>query len=151
MVPEKVRSMVRVDIHGANLDVQESAFKDKVLGLLNDLSDVVQLCGPYESDQLASRMAECDWVVIPSIWWENSPVVIQEAIRFGRPLIGANIGGMKEKIENIAGLTFEARSAASLADTMMNAMEPEVFDKWHERLSEYGCAKSEHLEFLRSL
>lgn len=151
MLPENVRRLVRVDIHGANLDVQESSFKDKVLGLLSDLSDVVQLCGPYESEQLASRMAECDWVVIPSIWWENSPVVIQEAIRFGRPLIGANIGGMKEKIENIAGLTFEARNAASLADTMMNAMEPAVFDKWHARLGEYDCAKSQHLEFLNSL
>jgi hypothetical protein len=58
---------------------------------------------------------------------------------------------MREKIENIAGLTFEARSAASLADTMMKAMEPAVFDKWHARLSEYDCAKSQHLAFLKSL
>lgn len=151
MLPKEVRALVRVDIHGANLDVQESAFKEKVMGLLADLSDVVQLCGQYETDQLAGRMAECDWVVIPSIWWENSPVVIQEAIRFGRPLIGSNIGGMREKIENIAGLTFEARSAASLADTMVKAMEPAVFDKWHARLRNYDCAKAQHLAFLNDL
>jgi glycosyltransferase involved in cell wall biosynthesis len=151
ILPEEIRALMRVDIHGANLDVQESSFKEKVRALLDDLSDVVQLCGPYESEQLSGRIAECDWVVIPSIWWENSPVVIQEAIRFGRPLIGSNIGGMREKIENSAGLTFEARSAASLADTMMKAMEPAVFDKWHARLSEYDCAKSQHLAFLKSL
>lgn len=151
MLPKDIRALVRVDIHGANLEVQESAFKEKVLALLADLSDVVQLCGQYETDQLAGRMAECDWVVIPSIWWENSPVVIQEAIRYGRPLIGSNIGGMKEKIENIAGLTFEARSAASLADTMVKATEPAVFDKWHARLSNYDSANAKHLAFLNNL
>ena len=27
-------------------------------------------------------MAEVDWVIVPSIWWENSPLVIQEAFHF---------------------------------------------------------------------
>lgn len=35
-----------------------------------------------------------DWVVIPSVWWENSPMVIQEAFSYGRPVIGSDIGGV---------------------------------------------------------
>jgi len=151
LLPQNIRNRIRLDVHGANLDVQQSSFKAKVLDLLEDVEDVVHLRGQYDSEQLPSRMAECDWVIMPSIWWENSPVVIQEAIRFGRPLIGANIGGMKEKIEGIAGLTFEARSAPSLADAIVQAIEPEVFDHWHAKLSEYTCAKQAHLKFLQSL
>lgn len=151
LLPHEIRSRMRLDVHGANLDIQESSFKTKVMELLAQVEDVVHLRGQYESEQLPSRMAECDWVIMPSVWWENSPVVIQEAIRFGRPLIGANIGGMKEKIEGIAGLTFEARSAASLADRIVQATEPEVFEHWHSQLENYSCAKSAHLEFLRAL
>jgi glycosyltransferase involved in cell wall biosynthesis len=45
-------------------------------------------------------MAGVDWVVVPSIWWENSPMVIQEAFVCGRPLVVADIGGMKEKVRD---------------------------------------------------
>ena len=151
MLPEDIKANIRVDIHGANLDIQEGAYKDKVEALLDDVKGIVQMRGQYESEQLASRMAECDWVIMPSIWWENSPVVIQEAIRYGRPLIGANIGGMKEKIEGKAGFTFEARSAASLADAIVKATEPELFDYWHAKLDTYICSKEQHLAFLNAL
>ena len=151
LLPESVRSQVTLDIHGANLDIQTSDFKEKVEKLLDRTGGMVQLRGQYESEQLRSRIADCDWVVIPSIWWENSPVVIQEAIHFGRPLIGSNIGGMKEKIENKAGLTFEARSASALASAMVQAIEPDVFDYWHEKLSANQQAKSEHLSMLKGL
>jgi glycosyltransferase involved in cell wall biosynthesis len=87
-------------------------------------------------------------VIIPSIWWENSPVVIQEAIAHGRPLIGANIGGMKEKIEGIAGLTFEARSSSSLATKIQQAMEPECFDEWVGKLNSDNGALAQHIELL---
>ena len=43
-------------------------------------------------------MASVDWVVVPSIWWENSPLVIQEAFGYGRPVICSDIGGMAEKV-----------------------------------------------------
>ena len=150
-LPEHIKSQVTLEIHGANLDAQTSEFKEKVEKLLESTGSMVDFRGPYESEQLRSRIADCDWVIIPSIWWENSPVVIQEAIHFGRPLIGSNIGGMKEKIEGKAGLTFEARSANSLAQMMVKAIEPEVFDFWHERLNRNQQAQNEHLAMLKDL
>jgi glycosyltransferase involved in cell wall biosynthesis len=93
-------------------------------------------------------MAECDWVIIPSIWWENSPVVIQEAIAYGRPLIGSNIGGMKEKIEGIAGITFDARSSASLASTIKEAIEVQCFDYWLNKLVLEDCSFDRHSKLI---
>jgi len=62
-------------------------------------------------------MAAVDWVVVPSIWWENSPLVIQEAFAHGRPVICSDIGGMAEKVAHEKnGLHFRAtiRSASPI-------------------------------------
>ena len=45
-----------------------------------------------------SLMADLHWVLVPSIWWENSPLVIQEAFFHGRPVICSDVGGMAEKV-----------------------------------------------------
>jgi glycosyltransferase involved in cell wall biosynthesis len=61
-------------------------------------------------------------VVVPSIWWENSPLVIQEAFLYGRPVICSDVGGMAEKVRHgIDGLHFAVGDPASLADTIRAA------------------------------
>ena len=150
LLPEHIKKKITLDIHGANFDIQTSDFKEKVDKLLKQVESTVVLRGPYEAKQLKDRIKDCDWVIIPSIWWENSPVVIQEAINFGRPLIGSNIGGMKEKIEGKAGLTFEAGSPNALATTIIKAIEPEVFDFWQNNLQPNHKARGSHLKLLES-
>ncbi|QDP01944.1 glycosyltransferase [Thalassotalea sp. PS06] len=146
-LPEDIKDMVSLDIHGASLEHQSGEFQEKVAKQLEDLGELVTMRGSYESHQLPNLMAECDWVIIPSIWWENSPVVIQEAIAYGRPLIGSNIGGMKEKIEGIAGLTFDARSSVSLASMIETALDNEVFEHNQSQLSRVDVV-SQHLDIL---
>jgi len=79
----------------------------------------VNVLGAYRPDELVARMELVDWVVVPSIWWENSPLVIQEAFIHGRPVICSNVGGMAEKVKhNINGLHFEVGNAAALAEAI---------------------------------
>ena len=60
---------------------------------------------------------------MPSIWWENSPIVIQEAFFHGRPIICSNIGGMAEKItDGVNGLHFRVGSPEDLVDRMAQAL-----------------------------
>ena len=67
-------------------------------------------------------MEQVDWVLVPSTWWENSPLVIQETFMHKRPIICSDIGGMAEKVEDgKTGLHFEARNSASLAATIRKA------------------------------
>jgi glycosyltransferase involved in cell wall biosynthesis len=79
--------------------------------------------GPYDHDRDMPRlMAETDWVVMPSIWWENSPLVIAESFQNGRPVICSDIGGMAEKVhDGVNGLHFRVGTPASLAETMRRA------------------------------
>ena len=75
--------------------------------------------GRYDAQDAAGADERVGWVVVPSIWWENSPVVIQEAKRAGTPLIVSDIGGMAEKVrDGVDGLQFKRGSPVDLARAM---------------------------------
>ncbi len=72
--------------------------------------------GAYERAQLPSILSEIDVVVVPSIWHENAPLVIQEAFAAGCPVLVSNLGGMAEVVDNFKnGLHFQVGSAEDLA------------------------------------
>jgi glycosyltransferase involved in cell wall biosynthesis len=53
---------------------------------------------------------------VPSVWWENSPLVIQEAFFHRRPVICSDVGGMAEKVrDGVDGIHFRVGDAFSLA------------------------------------
>ena len=111
-----------VNIYGANLDDQPDDFRQKFRDLLATVNDRVILHGSYRQAELLDLMNANDWVVVPSIWWENSPVVIQEAFCHGKPVIGSNIGGIAEKIDGLGGVTFSVGCERSLATVMNKAI-----------------------------
>lgn len=114
----------RLRLHGANIEHQPTEFRELFSSLLDDAEHDVSLFGKYRPDELPALMRDIDWVVVPSIWWENSPLVIQEALGHGRPVICSDIGGMAEKVlDGVNGLHFRAGDATSLADTITRAIE----------------------------
>ena len=80
--------------------------------------------GLYSPEDIPARMAAVDWLVMPSIWWENAPLVVQEAFRHGRPVICGNVGGMAESVrDGVDGLHFPLGDAVGLAEVMRRAAE----------------------------
>lgn len=60
-----------------------------------------------------------DAVVVPSIWVENSPLVIHEALQARIPVITADVGGMSQYVHHeVNGLLFNHRNVDSLAQQM---------------------------------
>jgi len=84
--------------------------------------------GEYENQNIVSEVfSETDVVVVPSIWGENSPLVIHEAQACHIPVITADFGGMKEYVAHQTnGLLFEHRSIEDLAKQMQWAIEHPV-------------------------
>jgi glycosyltransferase involved in cell wall biosynthesis len=119
---------VRLRVHGANLEWQSSSFR-RQLRALAELAPNVTWVGRYQRQDLGWLMSEIDWVVVPSLWWENSPVVIQEAFQYGKPVICSGIGAMQEKVKDgVNGLHFRRGDPQSLAGTIRRATESE--DLW---------------------
>ncbi len=88
----------------------------------------VQFNGSYEPHQLAERMARVDVVAMASTWYENSPMVIQEAFLHGRPVVAPHLGGMAEKIQDgQTGVLVRPSSAPALAEVMQRLVDqPEL-------------------------
>jgi glycosyltransferase involved in cell wall biosynthesis len=106
-------------LHGANLELQTQEFQDEFAALHEPLRGRVTFRGPYDHAELPKLMADLHWVVVPSIWWENSPLVIQEAFFHRRPIICSDVGGMAEKVrDGVDGLHFRVGDAFSLARTI---------------------------------
>jgi len=121
-MPWSDRKKILLEVHGANLEQQPAAYQEKVEALRAPLikQGVVRWVGPYQPDELRKRMANIDWVVIPSIWWENSPMVIQEAFVNGRPPVVSDIGGMAEKVRHGEdGFLVTAGSSTQWASTLL--------------------------------
>jgi glycosyltransferase involved in cell wall biosynthesis len=109
-------------LHCANLEHQPQSFQDEIRELLETTKQNVTMAGGYSSSELPQLMANIDWVVTPSIWWENAPLVIQEAFHNRRPVICSDIGGMAEKVaEGVNGLHFRVRDPLSLAQVIRRA------------------------------
>lgn len=116
--------MPTLNVHGARLDEQEPAVRKRIQNQLKALHPHVQFHGAYRKADLPQLMQSVGWVLVPSIWWENSPLVIQEAFSLGRPVVAANIGGMLEKVRHdVDGLHFRARDAGSLAKVIEQALD----------------------------
>lgn len=95
--------------------------------VLDALGPSVTLFGRYDGDEVLELMRTVGWVVVPSIWWENSPVVIQEARQAGVPLLVSDIGGMAENVlPGVDGLHFRRGSPVDLARAMRQAAMAET-------------------------
>jgi glycosyltransferase involved in cell wall biosynthesis len=75
----------------------------------------IHLKGRVEDDQKARAFALLDVLIVPSIWYENSPLTIHESFMFKVPVLTANIGGMAELVKDgIDGLHFRVADVNDL-------------------------------------
>ncbi|WP_374385135.1 glycosyltransferase family 4 protein [Dongia sp.] len=145
----------RVDIHGG-APFQSDAFKADLKEALAKVDGCVRWHGAYQAEEMAGLMRDVDWVVTPSVWWENAPLVIDEAFVHRRPVIASNMGGMAESVtDGVDGLTFRPGDAAALADTMERALaEPDLWEELVDgiapRRTLETCA-AEHVALYRRL
>ncbi|MBI2841640.1 MAG: glycosyltransferase [Acidobacteria bacterium] len=80
----------------------------------------VRFMGKVENTAVADAFAELDVLVVPSIWWENSPLTIHEAFMAHLPVVAAAIGGLPELVRpGTNGLLFTPGSAVDLAEKLM--------------------------------
>ncbi len=84
----------------------------------------IEFMGEYINHNLANDVfANVDCIVVPSIWAENSPLVIHEAQSCKVPVITADFGGMKEYVQHkVNGLLFEHRNVNSLKEQLRFAI-----------------------------
>lgn len=96
-----------------------------LLKMIEGSPNPIEFCGGYINENLADVVfAHVDAIVVPSIWGENSPLVIHEAQACQIPVITANFGGMAEYVEHQTnGLLFEHRNPSSITEQLKWALD----------------------------
>jgi glycosyltransferase involved in cell wall biosynthesis len=79
----------------------------------------VKFWGKRDYRQIGEVYRETDVLVVPSIWPENQPGTILEAMAAGLPVIASDIGGIPELVEDGAtGFLFEPGNPEKLSERM---------------------------------
>ena len=123
-------------IHGG-APFQTDEFRNALDAAVKAVGANVSLRGPYVPGDVPKLIEEIDWVIVPSIWWENAPLVIQEAFQHRRPVICSDIGGMAEMVrDGVDGLHFRVGDAHSLADVMKRSLQtPSLWNSLVEKIA----------------
>jgi glycosyltransferase involved in cell wall biosynthesis len=99
-------------------------YLDHLKGMIR--SPRIHMEGFYEHREVGRILDNLDVLVVPSIWYENSPLTIQEAMLAGVPVITSDLGGMAELVQDgVSGLTFRPRDPADLRKKMMRFLQEE--------------------------
>jgi len=88
----------------------------------------IEFCGRFQPDDLLKIHQSIDVLIVPSVWYENSPNVILEAFAYKTPVIATNLGGMAELIKDGQnGFVFEVGDAKHLAEKIEELINhPEI-------------------------
>lgn len=77
----------------------------------------IGILGFKSGKELYTIVANAKCVVLPSEWYENGPYSAIEALKLGRPIIGSDLGGIPELIEEGKnGFIFENKNVFSLKE-----------------------------------
>jgi glycosyltransferase involved in cell wall biosynthesis len=83
----------------------------------------IRFCGPFPEGEQARVLDGLDVLVLPSLWWENSPLTVLEALAAGVPVVASRTGGVPELVPEGAGLLVPPGDVAALRDALRAALE----------------------------
>ena len=96
---EAARQLVGVDlivkIYGRASDFPDYVAK---LNALASGDPRIEFCGSFPNEQIGSILSQLDVLVVPSLWFENAPLVIYSAQAAGLPVLASDVAGVAELI-----------------------------------------------------
>ena len=86
--------------------------------------------GAFDRARAADVYGQIDVLVVPSLWLENSPLVIHEAFMAGVPVVGARIGGIADLVEDgETGCLYDPTSPAELRGVLRELIDAPAADE----------------------
>ena len=106
-------------------------------------------------EELIQLYQKANITIVPSIWYDNSPMVIYESFIYGTPVVGSNIGGIPELVEDgYNGFLFEAGNVDELKEILKKLIKnPSELKRLEESAFESvkKYSMDEHIEKLEKI
>jgi glycosyltransferase involved in cell wall biosynthesis len=122
---DAVRGLLPGDAYELKIFGSPDVFPDYAADLRKRSSGLpVSFLGEFDRSGAAEAYAQLDVLVVPSLWPENSPLVIHEAYMAGVPVVGARMGGIVELVDDGRnGLLYDPRSAPELTRVLQGLID----------------------------
>jgi len=122
------KNKARLKIYGPT--DQSVAYMSK-LKEMSEGVDGIEFMGTFEQSRMVEIFDGIDLFVIPSRWYENSPLVLLNSLATHTPVIVSDVAGMTEFLtEGVNGYSFERGSAKDLYARLMQVLEsPDMLSK----------------------
>lgn len=109
---------------GASLTIiggegQEAGYMESLRGMATHPG--IAFAGSQEQAVVHATLRAADCLVAPSLWYENSPLVVQEAYAAGLPVVASRIGALEEKVvDGVSGRLFPPSDVDALAELLLH-------------------------------
>lgn len=108
---------------------------EKIDKLINS-SDKIHYQENMPSNLINKFLEEIHILSVPSVWLETGPLTVYEALNQNVPIIGSNIGGVKELVENNeTGFLYDFNDIEALKNILIKiANQPEIIPSLIENI-----------------
>ncbi len=108
----------------------------------------VEYRGEFDNEKINDILSVIDYLVLPALWLENAPLVIEEAYLNKIPCIVSNIGGMAERVDDgVNGLHFKVGDPCDLAEKIEYLLKnPQLREKFVENIPHVKTIKENAIE-----
>lgn len=106
----------KLQIYGGLTDFPDYVSELKTLSAGNE---EIEFLGTFPNTQIANVLSGVDVLVVPSVWYENTPLVVYSALAAKCPVVASDFPGLSETVlDGLNGLTFEPGNPEALANCL---------------------------------
>lgn len=126
-----LKAFKKIKNRNIRLDIVGKGLCSEKLKTMSENDNRIKFHDFLEGKELIEMYELANLTVVPSIWYDNSPMVIYESFSCRTPVIGSKIGGIPELIEDgFNGYLFEAGNVNELQQLLENLIDsPETLKK----------------------
>jgi glycosyltransferase involved in cell wall biosynthesis len=114
----------------------ENPYWREIRAKVERLGGIAVLTGTFPHNQIGEIMTDHHLVIVPSLWYESTPLVLCSALAAGIPALVSRLGGMMEIVEEgINGMSFPAGDAGELRGVLLRLLDaPELLTRLHRTI-----------------
>lgn len=115
-------------LYGSLVEFPDYAMR---LQSLAGIANPVEFMGTFPNSQISTVLAGLDVLVVPSLWYENTPLVLHSAAAAKRPVVASDLPGLAEMVTHeLNGLLFESGNPGALTHSLLRlAHEPGLLQR----------------------
>jgi glycosyltransferase involved in cell wall biosynthesis len=112
----------------------------------------IEFCGVFHNSKIAEVLANLDVLVVPSLWYENTPLVVYSAQAARCPVVASDFPGISAVVrDEVNGLLFEAGNPKALAKQLSRLLDEPDFAGQLSTNSQQPKSTSRYVDELLSL